>query len=149
MTFLKYSAVPLPYINLLILLKCDGFWLRLFGWISFSRYKLEKISKNYVKLSAYIQIGISAIDLLTASVLSAPASLAIAKLIFPEVQKSKFSGSTPKTVEKGDAVNIVDAAAKGKFAIRNINSKNITQSHIFNVFKYCQVPLKVFHWSPM
>jgi nucleoside permease NupC len=41
-------------------------------------------------LGAYIKMGISSVDLVTASVLSAPGSIAIAKLMFPEVQQTRF-----------------------------------------------------------
>lgn len=41
-------------------------------------------------LGAYIAFGISASHLLSASVMSAPAALAISKLFYPETEKSKF-----------------------------------------------------------
>ena len=40
-------------------------------------------------LAAYISFGISASHLLSASVMSAPAALAYAKLFYPETKKSK------------------------------------------------------------
>jgi nucleoside permease NupC len=40
-------------------------------------------------LAAYISFGVSAPHLLAASVMSAPASLAVAKLLYPETEKSK------------------------------------------------------------
>lgn len=49
-------------------------------------------------LGAYIKMGISAVDLLTASVMSAPGSLAISKLIYPELQNSKYTGNSDKQV---------------------------------------------------
>jgi CNT family concentrative nucleoside transporter len=50
--------------------------------------------------------------LLTASVMSAPAALVIAKVLYPEVEKSETSGHVKVKVEKLDA-NIIDAAARG------------------------------------
>jgi pyrimidine nucleoside transport protein len=40
-------------------------------------------------LAAYISFGVSASHILAASVMSAPAALAIAKLFYPETEKSK------------------------------------------------------------
>ena len=40
-------------------------------------------------MAAYISFGISASHLLSASVMSAPAALAFAKLFYPETKKSK------------------------------------------------------------
>ena len=57
-------------------------------------------------LGAYIKMGISAVDLLTASVISAPGSLAISKLIYPEMEESKYKNIKDKKVEKMDVANI-------------------------------------------
>ncbi len=40
-------------------------------------------------LAAYISFGVSASHLLSASVMSAPAALAVAKLMLPETKKTK------------------------------------------------------------
>lgn len=50
--------------------------------------------------------------LLTASVMSAPAALVMAKIILPETQESKTAGVVKIHYEKTDA-NIIDAAANG------------------------------------
>lgn len=50
--------------------------------------------------------------LLTASIMSAPAALVMAKIMFPETQKSKTEGHVKLSIPKTDA-NIVDAAANG------------------------------------
>jgi CNT family concentrative nucleoside transporter len=50
--------------------------------------------------------------LMTASIMSAPAALAMAKIIYPETEKSKTAGSVKLNVPKTDA-NLVDAAASG------------------------------------
>lgn len=50
--------------------------------------------------------------LLTASVLSAPAALVMAKLIIPETEKAETLGTLPKTQGEKD-VNVIEAAARG------------------------------------
>ncbi|MFH2201906.1 MAG: nucleoside transporter C-terminal domain-containing protein [Elusimicrobiota bacterium] len=50
--------------------------------------------------------------LMTASIMSAPAALVMAKIIFPETEKSKTEGKVKLDVPVTDA-NIVDAAANG------------------------------------
>ena len=56
-------------------------------------------------LAAYTGFGISASQLLSASVMAAPASLAIAKLLYPETEKSQTKAGDIK-VPKG-SVEIV------------------------------------------
>ena len=46
-------------------------------------------------LAAYIEFGVSASHLLSASVMSAPAALAISKLMYPETE-------TPETMNESD-----------------------------------------------
>jgi CNT family concentrative nucleoside transporter len=53
-----------------------------------------------------------AIQLLAASVMAAPAGLAISKIIFPEVEESLTKGSVKIKVEK-QAKNVIEAAAGG------------------------------------
>lgn len=60
----------------------------------------------------YVQFGLDAGHLLTASVMSAPAALMIAKIFFPETEESKTMGSVKLELEK-DTQNVVDAAASG------------------------------------
>lgn len=63
-------------------------------------------------LAAYIAFGISASHLIAASVMSAPAALALSKLFYPETEKPKTVGKVDVPVEKG-YVNAIDAAARG------------------------------------
>ena len=63
-------------------------------------------------LAAYVSFGINAGHLISATVMSAPAALVIAKIMFPETEQSMTKGTTRFKVEK-DTVNVVDAAAKG------------------------------------
>ena len=60
----------------------------------------------------YVSFGIDAGHLLTASVMSAPAALMIAKIMFPEREESKTLGSIKVKMER-DSQNVVDAAASG------------------------------------
>lgn len=63
-------------------------------------------------MAAFIGMGINATDLLTASVLSAPAALVVAKILQPEVEEPMTRGSVKLVVEKnGD--NLIHAAANG------------------------------------
>ncbi|MBW7888704.1 MAG: NupC/NupG family nucleoside CNT transporter [Bacteroidetes bacterium] len=53
-----------------------------------------------------------AVQLLAASVMAAPASLAISKIIYPEVEEPKTKGTVKFEVEK-NASNVIEAAATG------------------------------------
>uniref|UniRef100_F7F2P2 Sodium/nucleoside cotransporter n=1 Tax=Monodelphis domestica TaxID=13616 RepID=F7F2P2_MONDO len=64
-------------------------------------------------LGAYISFGVSASHLLTASVMSAPASLACAKLFWPETEIPKITLKTALKMEKGDSRNLLEAASHG------------------------------------
>merc|ERR1711970_1217470 len=63
-------------------------------------------------LGAYIAMGIKAEHLITCSFMSAPCSLAVSKLFYPETEQSKTTIKDIK-IEKGDESNFLDAAAKG------------------------------------
>lgn len=63
-------------------------------------------------LAAYVGMGIDAGHLMTASVISAPAALLIAKVMQPEVEEPKTLGHVEVEVEK-TTTNIVEAAAAG------------------------------------
>ncbi|XP_072165400.1 solute carrier family 28 member 3-like [Diadema setosum] len=67
-------------------------------------------------LGAYILNGIDATHLITASVMSAPAALAISKLFFPETEQSKHTSIDGVKLPKGDERNVVEAAASGASA---------------------------------
>uniref|UniRef100_A0A8D0GE37 Sodium/nucleoside cotransporter n=1 Tax=Sphenodon punctatus TaxID=8508 RepID=A0A8D0GE37_SPHPU len=67
-------------------------------------------------LGAYISFGISSSHLLTASVMSAPAALAISKLFWPERETSRVSLTGGTKMEKGDAKNLLEAASQGASA---------------------------------
>lgn len=63
-------------------------------------------------LGALSLFGISAGDLLAASVISAPGALLIAKIMQPEVDTPKTSGSVSIEIDDSD-VNVLEAIAKG------------------------------------
>lgn len=63
-------------------------------------------------LAAYVSFGVPAEHLIAASVMSAPAALAISKLMFPETQESPTRGQVSLEVEKTSA-NAIDAIANG------------------------------------
>lgn len=63
-------------------------------------------------LGAFINFGIEADKLIAASVMAAPAALAISKLLYPETEKSKTTFADI-TIVKGPESNVLDAAAQG------------------------------------
>ncbi len=63
-------------------------------------------------MAAYVSMGISAGHLMTASVISAPAALLIAKVLQPEVEEPKTAGKLDVSTEQV-AINLIDAAATG------------------------------------
>jgi CNT family concentrative nucleoside transporter len=63
-------------------------------------------------MAAYISFGVDAKHLLTASVISAPAALLIAKIMQPEVDQPQTLGKVEMTAETG-ATNLIEAAAIG------------------------------------
>lgn len=63
-------------------------------------------------MAAYVGMGVSAKHLLAASVMSAPAALVMAKLMFPETEKSVTAGEVAIEIDRPWA-NSIDAAASG------------------------------------
>ncbi|NJL21332.1 MAG: NupC/NupG family nucleoside CNT transporter [Leptolyngbyaceae cyanobacterium SM1_3_5] len=63
-------------------------------------------------MAAYISFGIPAEHLIAASVMSAPAALAISKMMYPETEQSPTAGEVTVKVERTSA-NAIDAAASG------------------------------------
>ncbi len=64
-------------------------------------------------LAVYIKFGVSASHLLAASVMSAPAALAISKLLYPEDEESKTGVGVSYEIEIGEESNVIEAAANG------------------------------------
>lgn len=66
-------------------------------------------------LAAYISFGVSGTHLISASVMSCPAALAVAKLSWPETEEPRItleSAADKANEEQGD-YNVIDAAANG------------------------------------
>ena len=63
-------------------------------------------------MAAYVGMGVPAGHLIAASVMSAPAALVMAKLMFPETEESLTKGQVKVEVER-PWVNSIDAAASG------------------------------------
>ncbi|XP_047396374.1 sodium/nucleoside cotransporter 1 [Sciurus carolinensis] len=64
-------------------------------------------------LGAYISFGIDAASLVAASVMAAPCALALSKLVYPEVEESKFRSEEGVKLTYGEAQNLVEAASSG------------------------------------
>ncbi|XP_036383538.1 solute carrier family 28 member 3-like [Megalops cyprinoides] len=67
-------------------------------------------------LGAFISFGIQASHLLTASMMSAPASLAIAKTFWPETEIPRVTAKRGFKLEKGEGRNLLEAACHGASA---------------------------------
>ncbi len=63
-------------------------------------------------MAAYVQMGVSAEHLLSASVMSAPAALVMAKMLVPEESEPETKGVVHIKMDNVDA-NVIDAAARG------------------------------------
>jgi CNT family concentrative nucleoside transporter len=63
-------------------------------------------------MAVYIQMGIPAEFLLTASLMSVPGALVIAKLVCPETEQSLTRGQVVLDI-KTESVNLIDAASRG------------------------------------
>lgn len=63
-------------------------------------------------LAAYVSFGVSSAHLVSASVMSAPAALAFAKLFYPETEKSKTKADNI-VIEAPKEANVLDAATQG------------------------------------
>ncbi|XP_048337814.1 sodium/nucleoside cotransporter 1-like isoform X2 [Sphaerodactylus townsendi] len=64
-------------------------------------------------LGAYVSFGIDAASLIAASVMAAPCALAMAKLVYPEVEQSKFWNMESVKISSGEEQNILEAASNG------------------------------------
>jgi CNT family concentrative nucleoside transporter len=63
-------------------------------------------------LAAYVSFGVSAGHLLTASVMSAPAAMMMAKILLPETEESETAHGANKPIER-ETVNAIDALCHG------------------------------------
>uniref|UniRef100_A0A8C0WX32 Sodium/nucleoside cotransporter n=1 Tax=Castor canadensis TaxID=51338 RepID=A0A8C0WX32_CASCN len=64
-------------------------------------------------LGAFISFGIDASSLISASVMAAPCALALSKLVYPEIEESKFKSEEGVKLSRGKEKNILEAASNG------------------------------------
>lgn len=64
-------------------------------------------------MAIYISFNISASHLLAASVMSAPAALAISKLLYPETETSRTAAGSSYKIDSGTDGNLIEAASNG------------------------------------
>jgi len=64
-------------------------------------------------LAAFISFGVNPSQLLAASVMSAPAALAVSKIIYPEVEVSKTRAGVSYEIDTPEFTNILEAASTG------------------------------------
>ncbi|XP_028926453.1 sodium/nucleoside cotransporter 2 [Ornithorhynchus anatinus] len=66
-------------------------------------------------LGAYISFGIDPASLISATVMAAPCALALSKLVYPEVEESKFKNDEAMelTFQEGKPANLLEAASSG------------------------------------
>ncbi|KAF7237768.1 Sodium/nucleoside cotransporter 2 [Varanus komodoensis] len=67
-------------------------------------------------MGVYISFGIDASSLIAASVMAAPCALAMAKLVYPEVEESKFRSRDGVRIASGEEKNVLEAAGNGAAA---------------------------------
>jgi len=63
-------------------------------------------------MALYVQFGMDPSHMMTASVISAPAALLIAKVMIPEIEKPKTTGVVQVPIEQ-KTTNVIEAAAQG------------------------------------
>ena len=64
-------------------------------------------------MAAYILYKVPANHLLSASVMAAPAALALSKLYYPETEKSRGRSEDVYNIPKGEERNLIEAASNG------------------------------------
>ncbi|KAL9969400.1 hypothetical protein ACROYT_G021615 [Oculina patagonica] len=64
-------------------------------------------------MAAYIGVGVQASHLVAASVMSAPAALAVSKIMYPETEVPQTTSQDEIHFEKPEERNVIEAAAKG------------------------------------
>ncbi|MCL4195470.1 MAG: NupC/NupG family nucleoside CNT transporter, partial [Thermoguttaceae bacterium] len=103
-------------------------------------------------MAAYVRMGADAGHLLTASLLAAPASLVIAKIIVPETEVSPTKGTVRVEITRTDA-NVLDAACRGasdglKLAL-NVAAMMIAFYAIIHALNWMLTPLPHVAGEPL
>ncbi|KAG5677450.1 hypothetical protein PVAND_007208 [Polypedilum vanderplanki] len=86
-------------------------------------------------MAAYINFGAEPSHLITASVMAAPASLFMAKLVWPETEETKTSSNNIQ-IEKSTDTSIIDAASNGASNAINLMLNIIANLVAFVSFIY-------------
>ena len=63
-------------------------------------------------MAAYVRFGVDAGHLLSASVMSAPAALVVAKIMFPETEEPVTAGEIKVPVDRPDAPELAEALVR-------------------------------------
>ncbi len=103
-------------------------------------------------MAAYVRMGADAGHLLTASLLAAPASLVIAKIMVPETETSPTKGTVRVEITRIDA-NVLDAACRGasdglKLAL-NVAAMMIAFYAIIHALNWMLTPLPHVAGEPL
>ncbi len=103
-------------------------------------------------MAAYVRMGADAGHLLTASLLAAPASLVIAKIMVPETEASPTKGTVRVEITRTDA-NVLDAACRGasdglKLAL-NVAAMMIAFYAIIHALNWMLTPLPHVGGEPL
>lgn len=103
-------------------------------------------------MAAYVRMGADAGHLLTASLLAAPASLVIAKIMVPETETSPTKGTVRVEITRTD-VNVLDAACRGasdglKLAL-NVAAMMIAFYAIIHALNWMLTPLPHVGGEPL
>jgi CNT family concentrative nucleoside transporter len=64
-------------------------------------------------LAVYSSMGVPALHMLAASVMAIPGSIVIAKIIYPETEKSRFADAQSTAAVSSNAANMLDAISTG------------------------------------
>uniref|UniRef100_A0A493TS96 Concentrative nucleoside transporter C-terminal domain-containing protein n=1 Tax=Anas platyrhynchos platyrhynchos TaxID=8840 RepID=A0A493TS96_ANAPP len=70
----------------------------------------------YLGAMQWLILKIDAASLIAASVMAAPCALAMSKLVYPEVEESKFKGKESVHIASGEEQNVLEAASSGAAA---------------------------------
>ncbi|KAL8573270.1 hypothetical protein ACOMHN_006681 [Nucella lapillus] len=96
-------------------------------------------------LGAYIGFGVPANHLLSASVMSAPAALAISKLTYPETEPEAVQDQDYDIVDRGSEGNLIEAASAGaSYSILLVGSILVNIIAFLSILKFVNATLTWF-----
>jgi CNT family concentrative nucleoside transporter len=98
-------------------------------------------------MAIYVSFGMDAGHLLTASVISAPAGLLIAKVLQPETETSETAGSTGQSLPRTSG-NLIEAissgASDGLMLMLNVGAMLVAFTSLIALADYCLTELSVW-----